>query len=381
MSKYYRSITIDIDATYLDTKTFEKITPGVKILSSKVNTKTNIKKINVFGSISNKDMTTFKESWNKKKQKRLTQPMFSQEFSGLQKIADKITTVDKNRSSVQHDHKYSNKKPYNPYNLYSKKTLESFDLDKIYICNMKSVHDEYLVGQIFGDNMLSLLELETLQPEQWLRNNIINAGLSILLHENKSHYRALPVQVNNNCFKNRLNITLAFESCSTSLLIPQGFGNHFYLVILNMQTKEISCLDPKKIIRNINKFTSYYLRIIWQIRNEMWSVKTMAYDKQKDSVECGIFVLQYAERYIKNLSMTGLGDKTSFRNTIRTKILQYATTDICLHCSATRHLYAQCIQCSKKVCAGCVEKNYIQQDDTSILCKLCEHENNSKALK
>lgn len=162
------------------------------------------------------------------------------------------------------------------------------------------------------------------------------------------------------------------------MLIPQVFCNHFYLVILNIQTKEISCLDPLKVKRNITRFISYHLKTIAEIRNEIWTVRTMPYDKQLDSIECGIFVLQYAERYIKNLPMINLEDKIVFRKQMHTKLLKYASRDVCLHCSATKHLNVACRNCNKKVCTDCASKKYFIECNTSILCKLRDYENNLK---
>lgn len=124
IDKYYRSITIDIDRTYLDIKLFENIQPGIKLHVSKENK--TITTTKTFGSSSNKDLSLFKESWNKKRKlTRLTQPMFSNEFVGLQQIADKVQNIEQNRNLVSLEHDYSLRDDYNPYILYSKKTLES----------------------------------------------------------------------------------------------------------------------------------------------------------------------------------------------------------------------------------------------------------------
>ncbi|XP_075163080.1 uncharacterized protein LOC142235706 [Haematobia irritans] len=298
---------------------------------------------NVFGKIANKDMKSVKESWNKKgKQSRLKQPMFTKEFSGLQKIKDKIENLEIDRFTLQHDHEYINRSliktpQYNPYKLYSYETLTNFNQDRLFICDLKNVYDKYLVGQVYEDTIISLLELETLRPRQWLRNNIVNGCLAIILKENNSNYRAIPVQIEEYSFSNRIILENALSKCSTSLLVPHLINNHYYLMILNVETKEICCLDPKQCKKIPQKLISHYVNEINILKNEKWSEKQLIFDKQHDNVECGIFILQYAERFVKSMPMTNLEAKSPYRKRMHTKLLEYSSLNICLHCSATRN--------------------------------------------
>ncbi|XP_075170138.1 uncharacterized protein LOC142242450 [Haematobia irritans] len=369
MEKYYRSITSDIDAIYFDSKILENIIPGTKIKSSNTNQAT--KGSNVFGKIANKDMKSVKESWNKKgKQSRLKQPMFTKEFSGLQKIKDKIENLEIDRFTLQHDHEYINRSliktpQYNPYKLYSYETLTNFNQDRLFICDLKNVYDKYLVGQVYEDTIISLLELETLRPRQWLRNNIVNGCLAIILKENNSNYRAIPVQIEEYSFSNRIILENALSKCSTSLLVPHLINNHYYLMILNVETKEICCLDPKQCKKIPQKLISHYVNEINILKNEKWSEKQLIFDKQHDNVECGIFILQYAERFVKSMPMTNLEAKSPYRKRMHTKLLEYSSLNICLHCSATRNTAIACVQCTKKLCSenskgqvNCINRQY-----------------------
>lgn len=161
--------------------------------------------------------------------------MFSQEFSGLQKLATTVETLKCSREFIDHNHGvYTQKNTYNPYKLYSENTLKQFDLDKIFVCNLKTLYDKYFVGRPFGDNIISIFDLETLRPKQWLRNNIVNAGIVILLDENKCTYKALPVQIDFYAFQNHQKLV---EASSTSILIPHIIDNHYYLIILNIKSR------------------------------------------------------------------------------------------------------------------------------------------------
>ncbi|KNC24570.1 hypothetical protein FF38_10615 [Lucilia cuprina] len=69
----------------------------------------------------------------------------------------------------------------------------------------------------------------------------------------------------------------------------------------------VLCLDPKCNSENAFQLTDYYLNILKkQFSNVNWHEQIVDQDIQHDAWNCGVFVIQFAERFIKSKNYTNL---------------------------------------------------------------------------
>lgn len=111
--------------------------------------------------------------------------------------------------------------------------------------------------------------------------------------------------------------------------------------------------------------------------NINWVSKSVEQDIQIDSWNYGVFIIQFAERFIKSEMSINLENHNSKREAIKDMIYRYGDplTDVCLHCGHdTTKCYRKlcCTVCFRHVCRPC-RKHYINNGNLSqFISKLCE---------
>ena len=160
-----------------------------------------------------------------------------------------------------------------------------------------------------------IARLNTLDGSTWLNDYVVNYYGELLMKENSdimvfsSFFSASffaqkkPFDLVNK-FSKRKDI-FAFKV----VIFPLHELSHWFLAVLNNETKELCILDPfnpskyveKKHIKRLEKLEQHYLKVFFELQsNEKWhplnKVVKMPPEvpRQSDESSCGVFMLQFA---------------------------------------------------------------------------------------
>lgn len=227
-------------------------------------------------------------------------------------------------------------------------------------------------------------DIASLQKYNWLTTTVVDAAITCIINKfEHEKYLYIPSQTTDFCFSNSELILSYLKNKQTKTLIPQCYNSHYYIILIDFEQGTLMCLDPQSFEESRRKFITYYMKIL---KNNFphinWVSKRVAHDIQKDSWNCGVFVIQFAERFIQSSGFTGLENQDKYRSSIRNMLFDYGEpiSSLCFHClQDTTNLleYAKCNFCERFICISCIHTYYnanfvYVKNITNFICKLCE---------
>ena len=158
---------------------------------------------------------------------------------------------------------------------------------------------------------LEKLDLNSLQPNQWLNDNVISYFLNILV-----------VSLNKPCYlfnqfffgkisESILSVDSWFLSCNIFVfrfhLIPIHYnGNHWMILCSDIHLKKVILFDSfnrmhPEILKKIRDFYNhqYFLHYGIQVPNQWEFLHAESIPMQKNGYDCGVFVCKYSELFLR----------------------------------------------------------------------------------
>lgn len=163
-------------------------------------------------------------------------------------------------------------------------------------------------------------------------------------------------------------------------LIPILWNSHFTLVVVDFENKTFSYLDPmgtteestKKMFDKFTKFAqklNIYNNLSNKILVNELRIATINHVKQKDSYNCGIYVLKFIKSISNRKPLSIEFDPNEERNEIKLYLVEKSVdmTNICLKCGKTIMNNENVSHC--KICKRICENTCCMFEDTCPLCQ------------
>jgi Ulp1 protease family, C-terminal catalytic domain len=210
---------------------------------------------------------------------------------------------------------------------------------------------------------------------------IVNTRVHKIFHNQNQPYEASFLEVFN--FEHRF------------MIMPLADGVHWDLVILDTEKAiffYFNSLTPNtRLLNQAQAKLQKFLTFVLQFNNpanknkkklpipKRWKVKTFKYNRQskKDHSNCGIYVLNYIQQFLKSQCVEKLKEFNPKTNRLYWKKLILATSDnlsnACLKCAIeNENTYITCIKCIRKVHTSCLWKKQCPKDPANYTCPLCD---------
>lgn len=183
-------------------------------------------------------------------------------------------------------------------------------------------------------------------------------------------------------------------------LLPLHQGSfvkgHWTLVIINLEKKTFAFYDSGTAVRNrgnvekffFEKFGSFLAicgsKVLGTIKN--WSlIPSGRYPQQKDTFNCGIFIVKFCEQFIKFGSIEPLiFNPAEYRTFLKSYVLEtsddLSTISVCRKCykseTSNSEQWVQCVMphCQAWYHCKCINLDYYTMTQTGIIfkCSICE---------
>lgn len=244
------------------------------------------------------------------------------------------------------------------------------------------------------DGQISILELSSLDGNQWIFESIIDYSSLLFLEKSSSQHEVtiLTVMHGKQILNNSIIFPEAFpKELSTLLIIPMIVKDcHFIVAVANFKKKTFAVLDPKgdnspySCEANIFECFLNFLNtecvkknfLKNQYSSDDWMLVKYNFNVQRDDFNCGIYVISFIKNFIDSPNLTiieNITDPTTFREDIKKMLIDKSAfiLDYCLYCcrkSNSNDVY--CSACARIICETClINKNFSY--DTGRCC-LCE---------
>ena len=175
---------------------------------------------------------------------------------------------------------------------------------------LKELRKKFTMVSRFGIN-LTHLDLDSLNPQQWLNDNVINYYLNLLtIGLNKSCY------LFNTFFWLKMSDSVpSVDSwfCNLNLfafrfhLIPIHLnGNHWMLICVDTHRSKVTLFDSflgfhPSVLEKIKEFYNrHHFKTFGAFLSDIWVFEhASSIPTQKNSFDCGVFVCKFAELYLR----------------------------------------------------------------------------------
>lgn len=245
-----------------------------------------------------------------------------------------------------------------------KKCRKNFQQDKFYLFKFDELFSEINNGidsiSIPFMDQLETSDWKSLNNNEWLTNFILDACLLVIIKESKKiDCYCIPCQCDN-IQLDQLNIFM--KNKPELLFIPIINSNHFTLCVLKFSTHEfiyINSFSSDGVGKNIY---NYFIANIGS-NATLWQYKEIENRVlQVDVSSCGIIVLMYAERILKDEPLTNLCNPNSFRKQMKNLLLKHQgdKTRFCCHCGCAKNINCKitiCDSCKYYICPNCNYKH------------------------
>lgn len=175
--------------------------------------------------------------------------------------------------------------------------------------------------RVFDNINLNQSDLDTLNPEQWINDNIIDFCLKDIPYESgvyilNSQFYPLIAQHTDRCIQRILQHDVF---CARATLLPVCANNHWILFIIQPTQRSLELIYCDSLatwdMSLVNHLTNFLQRA-WKCRNNNElnndgslssaeihiNVRKPKLPQQSNSFDCGLYVLMYARKYIESLS-------------------------------------------------------------------------------
>ncbi|XP_051747474.1 probable E3 ubiquitin-protein ligase TRIML1 isoform X2 [Ctenopharyngodon idella] len=184
-----------------------------------------------------------------------------------------------------------------------------------------------------GGITLSSEDLETLNPGQWLNDNVVHAYLHLLA--SKSETKVFVFQSFLEQFWRNEDYThwkyhkVQFQDFHWAFL-PVCRFNHWFLIAFNIPERKVCVLDSLKSTSKHDEFLTYWCNFM-KTRASLgietldgWTLSSIDVAVQTDWSSCGIFLLMNAESLLQNgkPNVSQQKDTGTLRQYIKDKLLQ-----------------------------------------------------------
>lgn len=168
--------------------------------------------------------------------------------------------------------------------------------------------------------------------------------------------------------------------------MPFEKGNHYMLVLINFEKNEFVLLDP---MGNENAVIDKYFKIIqeriFKLKNINinWTMKIENHITQKDSFNCGVYVIYFFHQITNNLSLLDpISNLKAYRDYLKSFLLENSSpmSDLCFYCNdfVENDTHFKCNCCRRLTHNKCILSkkdvdNQITQKDRTMnnICDLC----------
>lgn len=230
----------------------------------------------------------------------------------------------------------------------------------------------------------------TLNEREWLSGFVVDHCLFIYNSEEK--YQIISQMKSTIIFDENSNLTQHFVDSinfnKNCIIMPVLIQNHFILIQINILQKEMVVLDPygneflgkNRLLKRFSQFL--YLR---QENVDNWEFTTVEHIKQVDSFNCGVFIIYFFSKIVKNEPLTDYIDINHFRRNLKWLLLKYSDDmkNKCLFCSlectTTNESVFNCESCKRPIHEKCVrtiseikQGISMQQKLINGICELCK---------
>lgn len=230
---------------------------------------------------------------------------------------------------------------------------------------------------------LNVSDFSTLHDKEWLSNFVID----IFLHLSNTPYSDIQIfdsHTSFNIFYGQWSQELkkSYNLLKKKIVMPILVnGNHWCLIIADCEEKTFALLDPmgdketqcSSYYNTFQKFLSYCFP---ELHHLQWNIKYIRHALQKDSYNCGIYILYFFKRLVSNESMAETFSPSEFRKDAQSFLLQ-SSSDMklkCLFCgqSDQSKKTVSCKQCQRLCHIKCIS-NKLSNDYVYpfTLCDIC----------
>lgn len=225
-------------------------------------------------------------------------------------------------------------------------------------------------------------DFDTLSGKQCLSSFVIDHCLQMLTdttYQIFSVERASIIMSHSEYTENFLNST-TFEK--ERLVLPVESGMHFFLFIIDFMKNKIIYLDPLGVEKSKSNF--YFSKILNFLANKEiscsdWQIVEPDHVTQKDSFNCGVYVVHFFNKILLNENLNEYIDINLFRRTLKYMLLRKSMSVklICFYCGSKskpddfvcricqRHSHLRCLSFNVQSDS----KNYIPSNSMCDLCR------------
>ena len=187
---------------------------------------------------------------------------------------------------------------------------DSYHINIVPLEEMKKLKKDFTFRSRFGIN-LSALDLECLNPKQWLNDNALNYYLNLLtIGLNKSCY-LFDTFFWVNLDKSISSVDTWFLNVNICIsrfhLIPiHHNGNHWMLACVDTHARKLTLFDsfhgshPSILIKLKDFYNHHHIRCYQTALSSQWVFNhTRSIPLQQNSHDCGVFLCKLAELYLR----------------------------------------------------------------------------------
>ncbi|XP_051747486.1 E3 ubiquitin-protein ligase TRIM47-like isoform X2 [Ctenopharyngodon idella] len=184
-----------------------------------------------------------------------------------------------------------------------------------------------------GGITLSSEDLETLNPGQWLNDNVVHAYLHLLASKSETKvfvFQSFLVQLwRKEDYTHWKYHKVQFQDFHWAFL-PVCRFNHWFLIAFNIPERKVCVLDSLKSTSKHDEFLTYWCNFM-KTRASLgietldgWTLSSIDVAVQTDWSSCGIFLLMNAESLLQNgkPNVSQQKDTGTLRQYIKDKLLQ-----------------------------------------------------------
>ncbi|EEZ99552.1 hypothetical protein TcasGA2_TC000134 [Tribolium castaneum] len=269
--------------------------------------------------------------------------------------------------------------------------------DRYYTLGNSGVN--YVVGYYSNAHPMKELYLEDFETlgnfknfrKMWLSNFLMDISLHVLYRKNqhKDTVRIITTHETLSIFENTCpKVTHTLEGIwLLPLLINQ---NHWCFVIIDFDKKTFSFINPLKI-SNLNQTETYLKKFLLGIRAPRrfsfthWRCNIFKHPVQKNAYDCGVYVLLFAEKFIKeeNPDLYSCYEPEEFRIILRNLLLEMSDDmeNRCLICGQLNLNvttdWVECDSCKRWIMLNCLPPRLAPSNiSENFTCFACQNYQN-----
>lgn len=167
-----------------------------------------------------------------------------------------------------------------------------------------------------------------------------------------------------------------------TLVIPHVDGIHFYLVVINVQEKQLFLYDSLRRVKSAEHFLKEFLITlgsaahingIQEILGEEneWKSIDVSCAQQSDDKSCGVYCIEFARRILSGQDFEEDVDVDELRQSFFDNVIATCSRKICRGCASVisdRKFY-RCPKCTLNLCEACLV--YLKTTSDDYKCNLC----------